>query len=135
MPIFTSQFRDESLNVQDRYFQLDAINDEGLFSRVLIPELHYFGETVGERTPSEAITSEAQGLINWLHTLAIRNPGEETPLAYSGKFCDVGVILMAAPETFDQYGYAPYIRRAASMPVMRQRAIFVIQRLNQKSCC
>jgi small subunit ribosomal protein S1 len=126
--IFNEEFVDESPDVQKAYYALEDIEQEGLLKRVLFRELHYLGENLGDRAPRPEHATEADKFLDWLHRLAVRDPGELSQLHFSGREMKVGVILVARDETFLQHGIDPYLRRALSYSTQGFQSLYLLSR-------
>jgi small subunit ribosomal protein S1 len=126
--IFNEQFTDETKEVRKTYELLEEVEQEGLLKRILFRELHYFGESLGERAPRQEHSAEADSFLDWLHRLALRDHGEFTQLQFPGTVLKVGVILVAKDETFLQHDIDPYLRRALSYATQGFGSIYLLSR-------
>jgi len=126
--IFNSQFRDEDKTTKDTFFKLEEIQSKGLFTRILLQELHYFGELLGERTPSEEYEHQAEEFVQWLHKLAIREHDERSDLTFERSHLKVGVILVAREETLRERGIDPYLRWASTYASRDFHLVYILAR-------
>ena len=126
--IFNSKFNDHEENARVAYSKLEEADREGLFRRLFLPELHVFGLAVATKTPSETLQGETERFLNWFYELATRPPRELTKLYFEGENIRVGVILVADPETYAQFGIQAYLKRANLYATRNYQCIYVLAR-------
>lgn len=98
-------------SIQDKCSQIEIIDDAGLFTRVLIRELDFFGNKLIGRNPSEDYKNESDKFLSFLHEIATREADDFTPLQFVENILKVGVLLVAKRDTYYQHGLNPYLRR------------------------
>src|SRR5271157_81720 len=130
---FNERFNTETETTRTVYYKLESIDDGGLLNRVLIPEYHYYGETLGDRAPRPEGAAEADGLLNWLYQLVTKEQDELAPLYYSTATFRVGIILVAKEETYRTYGLEPYLRRASRYASEDFRTVYLLSRGRKRS--
>src|ERR1041384_7464406 len=126
--IFNSKFVEQEIDVRSVYTRLAETDEKGLFRQLFLPELHLFGQVVSQKTPSPEIATETEKFVEWFYDLATRLSGEFTKLNFDGQQIKVAVILVADPETYDQYGLRPYLKRANLCAARDFHCIYVLAR-------
>lgn len=110
-----SQYIDENIEdlntIKERCSQIEEIDDNGLFTTILIRELDFYGKKLIGRIPNSEHFDEADGFVDFIYDIATREPDEFTTLQYPKNTLKVGVLLVAKIETYTNYGLAPYLRR------------------------
>lgn len=132
LTIFNNKFREEKEDCKQLYYQLDEIDQKGLFKRLLLQELYFFGENIGEEPPKKEFEIEADNFIDWVYELATREHGERTDLAFQSENIKAGVILVASEDTFLKFGIAPYILRANKYSSDDYPIIYILARSEEK---
>lgn len=89
--------------------QLLAIDERGLFTRLLLLELDEFSKKVHGIAPKAVMATEISGLIDFLHTLVTKQPKQIVPLQYAKTYLRVGIILVAKTDKILQAGIGPYV--------------------------
>ncbi len=97
--------------LESQYRRLENLDQEGTFTRVLLPELEFAGRALAAAAPSRRIESEVSGFVDFLHAIATKKKGEDVRLLYSGTNISVGVMLVARQDTWERYGASPYLSR------------------------
>jgi len=110
-----SQFIEDNVSIigeiQEECNSIEEIDDSGLFTRILIRELDYYGTKLTGRIPNQDHYDESAEFLKFLHDIAIREPDDFTPLSFDRQFFKVGVLLVAKLDTFSSHGLDPYLRR------------------------
>lgn len=113
--ITLSYFIDENSNLEDVVSEkcelIEEIDDNGLFTRVLLRELDLFGKKLNGRHIKDEYKKEADEFLQYVDEIATREFDDDTPLAFSKQIIKAGVVLVAKPETYTNYGIKPYLRR------------------------
>lgn len=112
LSVFNNRFRNVDNDSKNIFFRLEETENRGFFKRILLQELHYFGESVGERAPNSDIEENADKFINWIYEIAIRERDERKDLSFVSPYFKVGLILVASSKTYSIYGKDAYILRA-----------------------
>jgi len=132
LTIFNNKFREEGEDCKQVYYQLDEIEQRGLFKRLLLQEIYFFGENIGGKTPKKEYEIEADKFVDWVYELATREHGEKTDLAFQSENIKAGVILVASEETFSKFGKAPYVLRANKYSSDGYPIIYILARGDEK---
>lgn len=136
---FIDENTSESSDVFERCELIEDIDDNGLFTRILLRELDLFGKKLHGRTIKEEYKRESDEFLRFVNQISIREYDDDTPLAFSKQILKVGIVLVAKEETFINYGIKPYLRRiklgmskgiesfyllarGASVPILREVA-------------
>ncbi len=130
---FNDAFRGVDADCREVYYKLEEIDSKRLLRRVLLQEYYFFGEAVGDLSPRNEHSSEADGFLNWLFGLASREADDASQLSYRGEYIRVGVILVAREDTFRQHGVGPYIRRANTYASEGFQTIYLLSRGTPRS--
>jgi predicted RNA-binding protein with RPS1 domain len=93
--------------------KLIKIDKSGLFTSIFLNELNHIGEGLYADTNTKDRSLELIQFINYLHTLAEREIGEELgeKLIYFSEIFKVSIILLAKSNVANKKGLMPYLRR------------------------
>jgi ribosomal protein S1 len=133
LSIFNSKFREELPETKQRFELYEATDKKGLFKRILLQEYYFWGETLGNKHPSEKYEQEAEAFWDWFFDLATRDPEEMSDLSYESENINIGVILFASYDTYNKFGKKPYIRRAFTYASNGCNCIYLLSRGSEKS--
>ena len=97
------------LQVGQRNTQIRAIDESGLFTRLLLVELDEFCRRIFGQAPTPTMGREIGHFVDFLHSLATKPPGHNVPLAIRSAHISVGVILVAKTRTIIDQGVQPYV--------------------------
>lgn len=111
IPQFINENRNENSEVFEKCEKIEEIDDNGLFTRVIIKELNYLGERYFGRTPRLEHKNESDEFLNFVHNLVVREYDDNTPLVFNKNVFKVGFLLVAKSETYITYGLEAYYRR------------------------
>lgn len=90
---------------------LDDLKEKGSFTRILLSEVHQFGEWVFPATPNSAMAEEIRAFASYLWTIATKQTGEYVPLDFDSPRFKVAVVLVAEESHLARVGLGGYIRR------------------------
>ncbi|MFH1717281.1 MAG: S1 RNA-binding domain-containing protein [Planctomycetota bacterium] len=130
---FNQHFSQEPTACKAKFYKLEAIDENGVFDTLFIPELKTFGDNVFTKTPNRAIEQEAERFLDWLHKLILREHHEVSILHFEGNNFKVGTILVADSEVYDEHGIDAYIRRAYLYAARGYPCIYLISSGDRKS--
>jgi small subunit ribosomal protein S1 len=128
LKVFNQQYKSEEQEVKNSFVRFEETEKRGLFSTLLIPELHYLGETLATATPTEKIEKEIEEFFDWFYDLATRGKEEKTILNYRSEHIKVGVILVANIETYESFGIEAYTKWADKYASDHYGAVYLLAR-------
>lgn len=131
--IFNQQYRSEEQDVKDSFIRFEETEKRGLFTTLLIPELHYLGETLATETPTEKIEKEIEDFFIWFYELATRGKEERTNLNFKSEHLKVGVILVANLDTYQAGGIEAYTKWADKYASEHYGAVYLLARGSQRA--
>ncbi|WP_421753294.1 hypothetical protein [Croceimicrobium sp.] len=111
VPIFINENKNESNEVFEKCEKLEEIDDNGLFTRVVLRELNCLGESQFGRTPKQEHHIESEEFLDFIYNVVTREYDDNTPLVYVSRYYKVGFLLVAKAETYMNHGLDPYYRR------------------------
>ncbi|MBI5372557.1 MAG: 30S ribosomal protein S1 [Sphingobacteriales bacterium] len=110
-----SMFFEENTIDNDEVFEkcekIEEVDDNGLFTRILLRELNGFGNKLLGRLPKPEHKEESDRFLDFVNEIATRDFDDYTPLSFTNDTLKVGIILVARIETYANYGLEPYLRR------------------------
>lgn len=89
---------------------LDRLDEQGLFTKVILRELRDFAVKVGSRYPTEAHKQEARQFVEYMDTLATRIPREAIQTEFQGNYISMGFVFIGTSPKIEREGYVPYLR-------------------------
>jgi small subunit ribosomal protein S1 len=125
---FRKKLNDFDEETKNEFETLAPTNDKGLFLNILLPEFHFYGELIDTLPPSNAYSTEANGLFHWFKELATREFDERTNLKYISKNLKVGVILVGKDETWESQGATAYTKWADYYAAENYNSVYVLAR-------
>lgn len=128
LTVFNIRFKEQDKIIKDTFFKLEYVHSKGLFSRILLPELHYFGELLGEKSPSEEFEHQADSFIEWLNNLTTREHEEKSILTFERSHLKIGVILVGKEETLKEKGIEPYLKWAGFYASKEFHLVYLLSR-------
>ncbi len=105
----------KDLVVEKWFKELCIVDDNGLYSYVLIKELVRMGNKLYPRHPSLEISEEVNEFVEFLYKIASKEKGIDVDLSFEGKFIQTSVVLVADDSVTDFYGIDPYVKRVRSL--------------------
>lgn len=111
IPQFINENKIESNEVFEKCEKIEEIDDNGLFTRVLLKELNGLGEQQFGRLPKEIHKVEGDEFLDFVYNIVIRDYDDNTPLVYNKTIFKVGFLLVAKADTYVNYGLEAYYRR------------------------
>ncbi len=103
--------RNDINQYQDEYNKVTMVDDNGMMTRMLLREYSLWGGRQAGHMPTQRHYQESTNFLNFLYDIIDRDPDELIPLQFIGQDIKVGVLLVAKPETYNDYGSVPYLRR------------------------
>lgn len=87
------------------------IDDAGLMSRILFREYSEWGNILSGKLKNDKYKKESKDFLEFLYNITSRDYDEEVPLQFISENIKIGVLLVARPETYQEYEEKPYVRR------------------------
>ena len=110
---------------------LDYLDQQGLFTRVLLRELRDFGASAGTVLPQEGIAKEILGFIRYLYRIASRPPGEDVgDPGYQGAYISTAIMLVGISQKIRLEGSEPYLRHLHWLQTERYEKVLLAGRDN-----
>jgi len=89
----------------------DFLDEGGLFTRVILSEFRDFGANVRSRYPQPAHAAEARSFVEYVHTVASREPGENmVEPGYRGTYISTAFVLIGRGARIEMEGATPYLK-------------------------
>jgi small subunit ribosomal protein S1 len=89
---------------------LDHLDEQGLFTKVLLRELRDFGAKVASRYPTDIHRSETRQFVNYMDAIANRAPHEVVNTEFQGNYISIGFVFIGTDTKIQQEGAVPYLR-------------------------
>jgi len=113
---------------------LDRLDEQGLFTKVVLRELRDFGAKVGSRYPTEAHKNETRQLVEYMDAVATRIPGEMMgQVGCQGACISMGFLFVGIFETIASQGAVPYLRHIQRLKAMQLETVYIAARDNNIS--
>ncbi len=125
---FNQKFSEVGQDTKEVFYKLEETDSSGLFSILLLPELHYLGEVLNEKTPHPIIETETENFLQWFYDLATRGFDEQTNLRFESIHLRVGVVLVAKRETYEKAGIEAYTKWAEKYAAENYNAVYILSK-------
>jgi len=89
---------------------LDRLDEQGLFTKVVLRELRDFGTKVGSRYPTELHKNETRQFVSYMDTISTRATHEMVNTEFQGSFISMGFVFIGTDYKIYQEGAALYLR-------------------------
>lgn len=89
---------------------LDRLDEQGLFTKVILRELRDFGAKVESRYPTEAHKKETRQFVEYMDVIATRAPREDCDTQFQGAYISMGFVFVGTAGKIQTEGLAPYLR-------------------------
>jgi len=100
--------------VEVAYRKLEALDDYGFFTRVLLAEFVQFaGDLFPNKVGLPEILEETTRFVGFLTEFPSKAPGSDIELDFRGKYIKVRFVLVARLPKYVAQGNAPYVNRIA----------------------
>jgi len=107
----------------------DYLDERGLFTRVILREFRDFGASVQSRYPQPAHAYEARSFVQYVHTVACRQPGEDmAEPGYRGAYISTAFVLIGIGERIQMEGATPYLKHLRYLRSLGFRRAFLAAR-------
>ena len=88
----------------------DALDENGLFTRVVLEEMRDFGARIASQYPQPGHELEAEQLVQYVHEVVTRPPGQDLPkIGHRGSYMAIAFVLVGSPDTMAAGGETPYL--------------------------
>lgn len=101
----------------------DRLDEQGLFTKVVLRELKDFGMKVGGRYPTSVHKSETSQFVEFMDVIAQKAPGEDCDTEYQGNLISTGFVFVGTKEKIDSL--VPYLRAIQYKKSMGIERIYV----------
>jgi ribosomal protein S1 len=128
LKVFNQKYKLEEQEIKESFERFEETENRGLFRTLLIPELHYLGDSLETITPNGKVENEIENFFNWFFDLATRGKEEYTNLNFRSEHLKVGVILVANLETYQAYGIEAYTKWAEKYASEHYGAVYLLAR-------
>ena len=89
---------------------LDRLDEQGLFTKVVLRELRDFGAKVRSRYPTEAHKKETRQFVEYMDVIAKRQPSEKCETDFIGNCISMRLMMVGTVETLATKGIAVYLQ-------------------------
>jgi len=107
---------------------LDHLDEQGLFTKVVLRELRDFGAKVRSRYPTEAHKEETRQFVEYMDVIAKRATGEECDTQFQGNCISMGFVFIGTSPKIQEAGAAPYLRAVQWKKGMGLERIYIAAR-------
>lgn len=107
---------------------LDHLDEQGLFTKVVLRELRDFGAKVGSRYPTEAHKEETRQFVTYMNAIATRAPGEVCETDFQGNCISMGFVFIGTSPKIEAEGAVPYLRAIQWRKSMGLERIYIAAR-------
>lgn len=88
----------------------DVLDENGVFTRVVLQEIRDFGASIETRYPEESHADEAAKFVHYVYQVATRSLGEEMPdIGHLGRYITTAFVLIGRGEKMFHRGPALYL--------------------------
>ena len=88
----------------------DALDENGLFTRVVLEEMRDFGARIASRHPQPGHELEAEQFVQYVHKVVTRPQGQDLQeIGHRGSYMAIAFVLVGSPETMAARGETPYL--------------------------
>jgi len=95
----------------DRFCRIfDTLDEDGLFTRVVLAEMRDFGARIETRYPEESHGVEAAQFVDYVHDVATREAHEDSPsVGHLGRYIRTAFVFIGSGTRMAAEGEAPYM--------------------------
>ena len=88
----------------------DALDENGLFTRVVLEEMRDFGARIESQYPQPGHELEAKRFVQYVHEVATRPPGQDLQeIGHIGSYMSIAFVLVGSRDLMAARGEAPYL--------------------------
>jgi small subunit ribosomal protein S1 len=107
---------------------LDRLDEQGLFTKVVLRELRDFGAKVGSRYPTQAHKAETRKFVTYMNSIAARAPGEVCNTDFQGNCVSMGFMFIGTSPKIEAEGAVTYLRAIQWKKSMGLERIYIAAR-------
>lgn len=107
---------------------LDHLDEQGLFTKVVLRELRDFGTKVASRYPTEMHKKETRQFVEYMDAIAKRLSGEDCNTDFQGSCISIGFVFIGTSPKIEKEGSVPYLRAIQYKKGMRIERIYIAAR-------
>lgn len=108
---YINTYNEDIDRYEDAFNKVLRVEDEGLFTRVLLREYAIWGNKIVGRVRDSSLVGDSSDFLTFIYNIASRDFDELTPLAFNSVTLKVAVLLVARLDTYSEKGVKPYLRR------------------------
>lgn len=122
--IFTPESKRDDLL---RYYcsKMERLDERGMFTRMLLQEFLSLARKVYPKYPNDQIFEETSNFTDFLENIAGKEPGEDVPLQFEGKYINAAIIIVAKSDVISYAGIEPYINRINAVIKQNTENIYI----------
>lgn len=102
------------------------IDEKGMFTRILLSELHDFSQRIYGMEPRPYMLGEVEKLLEFLYKIANKEYHQDVPLSLELAHIRTGLILVADTSKLLSHGIEPYLKCAVSRSEKQIYSIYLI---------
>jgi hypothetical protein len=115
-------------SIEKYHSTMDALDEQGLLTRLLLREFSDLGLKMYQRAPNDAVKEETRRFVEFLDKIATKEPRVDVPLDFEGDKIRSSIILIARPEIRRQKRITPYITQILKCVKNGANTIYVCAR-------
>jgi hypothetical protein len=114
----------------DRFSRMfDTLDEDGLFTRVVLAEVRDFGARIATRYPEESHGAEAAQFVDYVHDVATREAHEYFPsVGHLGRYIRTAFVFIGIGEKMAEAGETPYINHLRRLRDMGYEKAYLVAR-------
>ena len=114
----------------DRFCRMfDTLDEDGLFTRVVLTEVRDFGARIETRYPEESHGVEAAQFVDYVHHVATREAHEDSPsVGHLGRYIRTAFVFIGSGAKMAAAGETPYMNHLRRLRDMGYEKAYVVAR-------
>jgi len=107
----------------------DRLDEQGLFTKVVLRELRDFGAKVGSRYPTNEHKQETKQLVEYMDAVATRSPGERMDqVGCQGTYITMGFLFVGDIDKIASLGATPYLSHIQKLKARKLERVYIAAR-------
>ena len=107
----------------------DALDENGLFTRVFLEEMRDFGARIASRYPTPFHNAEAVQFAEYVYEFAMRPSGHDMEdIGYDGNYISTAFVPVGTSETMTSGGETPYLKHIQRLREAEYQKAYLIAR-------